>query len=147
MCVTWHICTHDVRPTCDNIDLYVWNDSFICVAWLIRTCKLLNIIWGQISMSPPLACMAASYLWHGPFTCVTWLICVCDMNEHRCERNHLYVWYDFFMSKQKRPVSVPSPLVRMDAHMNEARHTCKWVMSHIWMNHVPHLDESVAFFS
>ena len=27
-------------------------------------------------------------------------------------------------------------------HMNESRHTYKWVMSHIWMSHVTHMNES-----
>jgi len=26
--------------------------------------------------------------------------------------------------------------------MNESRHTCGWVMSHMWMGHVTHVDGS-----
>jgi len=52
---------------------YVWRDSFIRVAWLIRTCD-----------------MTHSYVWHDSFKCVTWII-------HMCDVTHSYVWHDLFM--------------------------------------------------
>ena len=55
ICVTWLI------DMCDLIHAYVWHDSFICVTWLIH-------MHGT----------TYSYVWHDSCVCVTWLIHVCD---------------------------------------------------------------------
>jgi len=57
------------RDVCDQTHGYVWRDSFVCVAWLIRVRD-----------------MARSCVWQGSFVCVTWLIRVCDMT-------HSSVWH------------------------------------------------------
>jgi len=53
---------------------YVWQDSVICVTWLIHMCDRTH-----------------SYVWHDSFIYVTWLIHMCDMT-------HSYVWHDSFIT-------------------------------------------------
>jgi len=112
MCVKWLNIPHS----------YVWHDSFICVTWLIH-------VW-----------------WHDSFVCVTWPIHVCDMTPP-CEwhdsliwgmsaMSHAHVWHDSFMCETR--------LIHMN-HVDYAACafcTYECVMSHIWMSHVTHVNES-----
>ena len=49
----------DVTHDCSISEMapsYIWQDSFICLTWIIRMCD-----------------MTHSYVWHDSFVCVTWL--------------------------------------------------------------------------
>jgi len=99
-----------------------------------------------------------SYAWHDSFMCVTWLIPVCDMT-------HSYAWHDSFSpvaSSWKNVLGghahvfsfwlyescqtyiwVMSHICMCHVkHMNKSCHTYEWVMSHIWTSHVTHVNES-----
>jgi len=72
----WHdsfVCVAWLIRMCDMTHSYVWHDSFVCVAWLIRMCDMTN--W---------------YVWHDSFVCVAWLIRMCGLT-------HSYVWHDSFV--------------------------------------------------
>jgi len=58
ICVTWLV------HMCDMTHAYVWHDSFMCLTWLVPKCDMTN-----------------SYVWHDSCICVTWIIHVCVMNR------------------------------------------------------------------
>jgi len=127
---------------CDMTHSYVWHDSFICVTWLIHMCD-----------------MTHSYVSHDSFIRVTCLIHMCDMTytSSICETwlisenliiivngairviyKLIYMWHEprpTHMRKRKRFRA--HPYAWYDAYsVNE------WVMSHVWMSHVTHMNES-----
>ena len=145
---------------------YVWHYSFVCGTWLIH-------MWG---MSPSClshnACicvtwlihiwnMTHSYVGHDSCTCVPWLIHMCDMT-HSCAWHdssmcvtelscHTYEWVMLYI--YRRTFSLTCPPIWYEwvmshiwmshvTHMNESCHTREWVMSHIRMSHVTHMNES-----
>ena len=59
---------------------YVWNDSFICVSWLIHMCDMTHsYVWHDSFI-----CVSwLIHVWHDSFICVTWLIHMCDMTHWR----------------------------------------------------------------
>jgi len=106
----------------------VWQDSFLCVPWLIRVCDKTH-----------------SYVCHDSFVYVTmneFSIQIClqrelDSNEwvmshtwlshgtHKNESCHTYEW-------------VMCHICGHVTHVNGSCHTNEWVMSHIWTSHVTH---------
>jgi len=69
----------------------VWRDSFMCVAWLIHSCRTRLVhMWPgafvYVAWRIHVCDMAYSYIWHGSFMYVTWLIHICDMA--------LALWHD-----------------------------------------------------
>ena len=69
---------------CDMTHSYVWQNSFICVTWLIHMCDMTRYIcvtWLII------------YVWHDSFTCVTWLIIhVLPRRRNGPVARHTYDW-------------------------------------------------------
>ena len=58
---------------------------------------------------------------------------VCEMTHSFAETRLICVWNDSLLC---------SVGVWDTTHMCESRHTCEWVMSHMWMSHVTHVNES-----
>jgi len=166
ICVTWLV------QMCVMTHSHMWHDSFVdvchdsftyvtwlvrrCVSWLIHICDMtraecymthanarqqLICIYPQkrqtipqrrrirvqscystrtdchihmcdMTHVVPMCDMTYSYEWYDPFMCVPWLIHMFDMT-------HSYAWYDCGMT-----------------------FCFEWVMSHIWMSHVTHMNES-----
>jgi len=102
---------------CNMTHLYVWHDSFICVAWLIHMCYLthsyvrdhsfiLSLVYSfvcalcliRIGFSVG-ACilnfvislhtwnMTHSYVWRDTFICVTWFIRMCGKTHSWLRQN------------------------------------------------------------
>ena len=73
---------------CEMNHSYVWNDSFICMTWLIHVwdvthshvcyCSFICVTWPE------------SFIWHDSFIRVTWPIYMRDMT-------HSHVWHDWFI--------------------------------------------------
>jgi len=109
---------------------YVWHDSLIRVMLPIDMCYMIHdsyirIIWlvwcvWRDSLVCVILPIDMCYMTHDSYICVPWLIRTCDTAQsHMCTMNQWYV-----------------NLVK------ESCHTYGWVMSHIWMSHVTHMDES-----
>jgi len=83
-----------------------------------------------------------SLLWRDSFACVTWCI-------HVCDKPHTFTWHDSF-DHVERVVAysacerewVPRHTLSRVTHMNEARCAYERVVSHTWMRHVAHMNES-----
>jgi len=73
LCVTWLVFI------CDMTHSHVWNDSFVCVTWLIVRVEWLIRIFD----------MTRLHVWHDSCICVEWLIRVFDMTHV-----HAHVWHD-----------------------------------------------------
>jgi len=67
---------------CDMTPSHVWNDSFICVTWLIHICDMTHsYVW-----------LTHSYVWRDSFIRVTWLIHICDVASiHMCDSTYTSV--------------------------------------------------------
>jgi len=90
--------------------------------------------------------------WHHTILYAIWLVCVCDMT-------HSYARHDIHMSLTSRLTwDMTHSHTRHDAFMcatwlthrsltswlmrdQVSRRTNEWVISHIWMNHVTHMNE------
>jgi len=67
ICDVTESCTPMFR--CDMTQLYVWNDSFICVTWLIHMCDMTHsCVWCGSFIC--VRDMTHSCVWCGPFMCV-----------------------------------------------------------------------------
>jgi len=73
-------CTHFCHSVPHASFSILWQDSFICVTWLMYVCA-----------------MTHSYMWHDSFTCVTWLIHACDLPHSYVWHDYSYVWHDWFI--------------------------------------------------
>jgi len=78
-----------------------------------------------------------SYVWHDSFICVTWLIHVCDLT-HSC------VWLDSFICRLQQDAYRNFLLFNKNKirYVPYCRRTYESVMSHIWISHVTHMNES-----
>ena len=82
ICVMWLI------YMCDMTHSYVWLDSCVSVPWLIYSCDILNYM----------CAMTHLYLWNDTFMCVTWLIYIFVQSLiYMLDMTHLYVWHDSFI--------------------------------------------------
>ena len=86
--------------------------------------------------------------------CVPWLNMSCLINM--CDMTHSYVWRQhdsrcvpwlnisccILLSHVTRGWVMSHIWMSSVAHMNGSCHTYEWVMSHIWMSHVTHQNES-----
>jgi len=96
-------------------------------------------------------------MWHNSFM---WVIHMCVMTHreifaHLCDMTHLYVAFIcviWLIAKHSRTYVMW--LIYMCTHINESHHigarnfcdesyhTYEWVITYIWMSHVPHINES-----
>ena len=127
---------------------YTWYDALACVTWLIN-------MW----------VMTQSYVWQDSSIYVTWLIHMCDMT-------HSYMWHDAFLRVTCLFWTCDRAVIQMLTKSSQARvqrlmtvrpqgdddddgnagvsmcqcvetcHTYEWVISHLWMSHVKHMNES-----
>jgi len=104
---------------------YLGDMTPFYVTWLIHSCD-----------------MTRSYVWHDSFIHATWLIRSRDTRIgafwlcatwliHMRRVSCSFVWHDSFIV----------------THVNESCHTCKCVMSHMWMSHVTHVNVSCHVMS
>jgi len=151
--VTWLI------HMCDMTHSHVWHDSLSCVTWLMHMCDMTHPhVW--VTWLIHMCDMTHCHVWHDSFTCVTWLIHMCDMT-------HPHVWHDswcealILQGERLRLVVYFSNNCLLNqgfttwvmshmwmshvTHVNESCRTCEWVMSHMWMSHVAHVNESLFF--
>jgi len=120
--------------------------SHVTVNESCRTYKwVMTLIWmshvTHIMSTPSHSCRR--HMVHDSFKWVSWPIHMCDMTHS--------LWHDSFMRhysfKWVSWLIYVSWLLQMSVmthHLNESWHIChsEWVMSHIWMSHGTHLNES-----
>ena len=145
---TWFI------HTCDMTCPYVWHDSFICVPWLVHTCD-----------------MTHAHVWHDSFIRVTWLMHMWDMTHSRVwhiASHHIVrielrsvvffesMWYTRITWDDTDLIETCrlSWVYHIASHHNVQIEYIRfnrlvywyvqheWVMSHIRMSHVTHMNES-----
>jgi len=130
------------------------------------TCLQSQRIW--VSQWNRDACDMTSYIWHDSFICVTWLtprkilhwkVICCYMSKamthshvwHDCDMTHSYVWHDSFVcvtwlicGDLLLYVEGFMSHVWMNhvTHMNESCHTWEQVVSHVWMSRLTHTHQS-----
>jgi len=106
-CVTWliHICYKN--------DLYVYNDSIICVPWLI-----VCVTWLTYTMTQ-------SYVCHDLFISTTWIFHMCDVTQSHVP----HIW----MSEES------CLTYRIMSHVSHI----EWVTSRIWKIHVSSLSHII----
>jgi len=141
--VTWLI------RLCDTTHLSVWHDSFVCVTRLIFLCDMTHFsVWHDSFF-----CMTSLVF------CVTRLIRLCDMTffcvtcvtwVRFIRRLYVpkYMWHVGYMCLHMQAFEAISNMTQWVmshiwmshvTHMNESCRTYEWVMSHIWMSHVAHI--------
>jgi len=159
--VAWLMCM------CDMTHSYVWHDSFVCATWLIRTRGMTHVYvrhdsFVRVTWLIRMCDKTHLYAWHDSFMCATWLICMCDRTPNwvwnvwmslvthvtewydSSDANYTptlragvaYAWHDSFICEKR--------LIHM-CDMTPARSVsaaCEWVMSHVWMSHDTHVNES-----
>ena len=110
---------------CDVTRSYVWRDSFICVTWLMHMCDATH-----------------SYVWRDSFICVTWLTRL----NYMFQATRLYVRHSFYSRRVIYVWRDSCICVRwLVCRVTDAQYCqelYEWVMSHIWMSHVTHRNES-----
>jgi len=156
-------CRNFGRHPWHMIHSYMRHDSCVCVTWLIIMCAMTHPYVCQNSL---ICCEfidswnACYHLWCDAFICATWLVHVCAMTRS-------YVWHDSFMcNAQTQGILVgilhtPQHILQHTAthaatHMqcigfrnfcrhlrtDESCHTYEWVMSHVWMSQVAHMNKT-----
>ena len=128
-------------PMCDTTQPYKSYDSSMSAEWLIRMHDMTH--W----------CVR-----HDSLVCATWLIGVCDMT-HWCVRHDSLVcatWLTYHRQELRAKswslwcTHAPAllQLIRIlreaisHVRVNESCLTCEWVMVHVWMSRVTHMDAS-----
>jgi len=129
--VTW--CETWLRHLCDMTHLYVWNNSFICVIWLIRMwltrmCDMThshvcNDTFTRVTWLIDMCDMTHSYLWRDSYKSRTWLNHICDMT-HQTKKNP-HVWHDDY--------DLLHPCVTWLIHVCDMAHLYLWRDSFIWL--------------
>ena len=113
----------------DMTHSYVWHSSFTCVTWSIHICD-----------------MAHSYEWHDSFICVTSLIGVCKTtHSYVYSMTHSHVWRDSFIRVTWLTImcdTTHSYVNSMHFLYMTWPHTYEWVLSHIYLGHITHMNES-----
>jgi len=104
---------------CDMTHSHLWHDSFTCVTWLIHMCDVTH-----------------SCAWRDAFTCVTWLIQMCDV-PHPDESVD-----DFFLDSEVQMVYIQRWSFKCVPFK-----CVTWLMSHIWMSQVTHMNESCTHYT
>jgi len=155
MCVAWLIHVCEVTHSC------VWRDSFMCVKWLIHVCGVtrrcarseifLDMTWvvgidEDLELSVDVIDNSIG-VWYDSFVCVTWRIYIFGATRSHGRRDVLILWHDAFTRVIWRITSqcewVMSHIwMSHVTHMNESWHIYEWVMSQIWISHVTHMNES-----
>jgi len=127
---------------------YVWHDSFICETWLIHIWDMIHSYVRHDSFICE-TCrihmwdMTHSYVRHGSFTCETWLIYMCAIGYLRVSSEWAYTCIQSLQGlviselKLQKCNSFTKWLMRV---WYGSSITYEWVMSHIWMSHVSHMN-------
>jgi len=138
ICVTW------LMHMCDITHAYVWHDSCICVTWLVRMYNMTHTYVRHdsfifVTWLIQICDMTHSDVWHDSFRCVTWLIQMCDMT-------HSYMWHDscICVTWLVRIYDMPHTHERVLSYAGTSHVThLNWVIPHMWMNHIPHMNTSI----
>jgi len=105
---------------CDMTHSDVWHDSLRCLKWLIQMCE-----------------MSHSNGWHDSVRCVIWLIQMCDMT-------YSDMWHESFICVTRTGEGVSR--AARTTRTNESCQTYEWVMSHIVVSHVTHMNYSICAY-
>jgi len=107
-----------------------YRDSFVCATWLIHMCD-----------------MTHSYVRHDSFTCATLLSHMWrDITySHVQHDSYIYVTCLIYTSTWLIHMRDTSMYV-LGLLILYACHTYEWIMLHVWMRHVTHLNESCCTF-
>ena len=80
-----------------------------------------------------------SYMWRDAFICAAWLI-------HVWDTTHSYVGHNTHLNDSESCCTYEWVILHMwmshVAHMNGSCCTYEWVVSHVWMSHVAHMNGS-----
>jgi len=159
VCVTWLI------HMCDITHSYVRHDSFIYVTWHMRdfgmtrscvrhyscTCATWIVYMCESCVYATwlihVCDMTHSYVWHDSFIRVTWLIHMWDMTHswriQMCDMTHssCVTWLGHMCNMtQTLHHNDVLPMGTRYTMPIKSYHTHEWVMSHIWLCHLTHMN-------
>jgi len=118
ICVPWLI------HMCDMTHSYEWHDSFICVTRLIHMCA-----------------MTHSYVWHDTFMNEL----TCDMNKEICNSSWVTMTYDIWMTHEWRVMWIRWYVIHREAHL--IRITRYWLIHTLGTPCVPHDELHITLFT
>jgi len=153
----WHDSFIRVRDFTHIYDMsHMCDDPYMCVARLVYVAGVRRSprIGERLQRSRMLITTIVYYVhvWHDSFVRVAWLIYLSDMS-HSCVGHDPFFFHRSALESTANargcwwlPSSARSPSTasmshwrRHIPHTNGSCRTCEWVMSHVWMSHVPRM--------
>jgi len=127
-----HVCYYSCMHMCDVTYLYVWHDSFLCMAWHIHMYDMAHSHWWN-----------DSFIWVSrPFVCVSWRIHVRAMIHWLRRWLNSKTWKDDLrcMLLLSRFESWHTTL-NESWHTHESWYTHEWFIPFMWMGHGTHVND------
>ena len=152
--VTWRDDLKSTSSLLSHVTRTVWCNSCICgMTASIGICGMTNMygkVKSWVDKEESTSChtyeWVMSHIWMSHVTRTVWCnSCICGMTASIgiCGMTNRYGEVKSqVLGRQSRGYIMSHIWMSHGTHMNESCHTYEWVMLHIWISHVTHMNES-----